>query len=187
MTVAGDALVRVNGPVVSGFHFNRSQMDKQSFTLHAFAQMLTIPREGVTLGVSLELGDYSTEAGDEAAFAEATREADGRGRAYLDRVGTCDALLQSLPSTRGAMVDDTVLREIRSHCLLLRGDYDAARRELEALVDDASPQRSERASIVLDALEQSPESAMDVLTGWQSVTCAALGLPSARNGGETPN
>jgi len=73
MTLFKNDLLQESGPVLSGFAFARSQMSPQSFTVYAFGQLLTVPRDSdsVSLALSRKLGDYFATPNIEDAMSTA--------------------------------------------------------------------------------------------------------------------
>jgi hypothetical protein len=135
----GDLLVARAGPILRGFAFERSMMDKTTFRLRAFGQLLSIPSNTVAFGLSHELGNFRIDGDADSVFAAAAEKADAQGREFLSRVEDCATMLDNLESIRSATVDHRLVGEIRAHLLaqLLRDDE--AIQALDQVADQLSP------------------------------------------------
>jgi hypothetical protein len=189
LSVAGDLLVARNGSLLHGFAFERSQMDKSTFRLYAFAQLLSVPAETVTLDLSEELGSFRVDGDEESSFKAAAQQADGPGREFLSKVRDCESLLSNLDSIASELVDDRLVREIHAHCLIgLDRDEDALQ-ELEALQRDLSPPELAyeeaglaRSESLTEALTSSHAEAAALLDNWTREIATALAVTDPGGG-----
>lgn len=181
LSMVGDLLVAREGSILRGLAFERSQMDKSTFRLRAFAQLLSVPAQVLTFGLSKELGNFRIDGNEEAAFKAAAQQADGRGRQFLSRVDDCESLLSNLESVSAETTDQRLLREVRAHCLIRLALDRAALQELEALSNELSPAEVEyeqaaldRAQALKDALTAARHQAVTLLDRWTEETVEAL-------------
>jgi hypothetical protein len=187
----GDLLVARNGPLLRGFLFDRSQLDKFGFRLHAFVKVLSVPQDYIDLGLSRELGDFSAQdGGEEATFLAAAQQAEAQGRPYLAMVSDCEALAANMePAMKPWATSDCHVNEARAHCLIWLGRDREARRELEKAARDVDPPERdwerrllERVRLVEEKLDTSHQAALTLLTEWADQTTRALGLEELREG-----
>jgi hypothetical protein len=185
----GDLLVRVDDGIMRGFHFGRSQMNKDAVRLHVLAQALFVPSEAVELGIARELGDYYIEdraRGGEVVEAMRQR-AEHDGPAFLALTADCRALADHADElTDPYRIDPAAMAEVRAYCLVRVGDVAAAREALERLAAELAQsdgryeaEELERVRRVADALERSPQEAREVLDEWERETARALRLEAA--------
>jgi hypothetical protein len=145
----GDLLVSRSGPILRGFAFERSMMDKTTFRLRAFGQLLSVPSNTVMFGLSQELGNFRIDGDADAALAAAAEKADAQGREFLLQVEDCAAILNSLESIRSATVDHRLVGEIRVHLLAqLRRDEEAIQ-ALDEVAHELSPPEVEYEEVAL--------------------------------------
>jgi hypothetical protein len=122
----GDLLVDRSGPILRGFALERSQMDKNTFRLRVFGQVLSVPSDAVMFDLSEELGDFHVDPDAEAAFEAAAEQAEARGREFLSCLDDCEVLLDSLDSLASETSDDRLIAEVRAQLLVYLGrDKDA--------------------------------------------------------------
>jgi hypothetical protein len=177
----GDLLVSRSGPILRGFAFERSMMDRTTFRLRAFGQLLSIPSNTVTFGLSHELGNFRVDGDADAAFAAAAEKADAQGREFLSQVEDCAAMLDNLESISSATVDHRLVGEIRAHLLVqLRRDEEAIQ-ALDEVADELSPPEVEyeedalaRVKELRGALARSRGEGIALLEKWTRDSAKAL-------------
>jgi hypothetical protein len=181
LRIDGDLLVARTGPVLYGFAFERSQMDKHSFRVHAFAQVLSVPFDAVAFAIGRTLGDFSASAGLDEAVSDAAREAAGPGRRFISQAASVEQLVESLPALADPNADRRLLRESRAHLLVHLGRLDEAVAELRRAEDELDtpevPYEAEalrRVRDLQDAIEAG--TAPRLLETWTQMTTQALEL-----------
>jgi hypothetical protein len=182
----GDLLATVDDGILRGFHFGRSQMNKEAVRLHVLAQALFVPSDTVELGIARELGDYYFDDPARAGeVVEAMRQrAERDGPAFLALVADCRALADNADElTDPYRIDPAAVAEVRAYCLVRVGDAAAAADALERLAGELArsdgryeAEELERVRTVAAAIERSPREACDVLDAWERDTAQALGL-----------
>jgi len=189
LRAVGDLLVARNDPLLRGFSFERSQLDKFSFRLRVFVQMLSVPEDTVTFDLSRELGDFSVQDGEEEAFGAAAEAAQDEGNSFLLFRQDCRSLLEGLDSAATATSDGRLVREVRCHCLILSGNDQAALQEMHGLEDELSPVEVpyeqaalDRVSSLRTAVESSHDEAVALLERWTVETVSALDLDDLDDG-----
>ena len=181
--VHGDLLLERRGvALVRGFAFERSQLDKNAFRLRAFAQVLSVPREHIDFVFSEKLGDFAVNGSFSNAFRAAAERADLKGRAFLECVRDCEALIANEAITPPT-TDPRLAGEARAHCLVFTAQYGDARAAIRDLVAQLTPPEVPYEKAMLarllrleDALDSSGEDGIALLEGWAGSTAEALGL-----------
>lgn len=180
----GDFLAKREDLLLRGLLFDRSQVDRFSFRLRAFTQILSVPASSVHFDISRELGDFSVDSSEEEAFCAAAEAAEERGRPFLAFTRSYEGLLQGLDSEDfEATADPRLLGEIRCHCLIMLARDGAALQEANTLASAfASPEvpwegaARDRALALRSALQRSHAEAVTQLNAWAAQTAQALGL-----------
>ena len=184
-TSEGDLLVAPGDDLVlRGFVFDRSQLDKHAFDLHALVQPLYVPETGIRLGLSLWLGAFRVKDGAEdqvGGHVRATIESDGLP--HLRRLGDYRGIAEALPEVARYKMNHDKAGEHRGYAFLLAGDEPRARQSLDealALARErgASSEVAQRVERILELFAGSPEPARDQLSEWARQTAEALRLPT---------
>lgn len=184
--VMNDMLATCDGdPILRGLLLSRSQMDPRCVRALVVAQLLVVPKDYLSLGVSKELGDFCFDEPDAEAevMAQLLARAEGEGRRFLAEVSDCAALAETAMHMPGHKMSRVLGREIRSYCLLWSGREGEATRELDELADDLSGSDDDVHKTILEnvtrvarALAGSPDEALALLASWGRQTAAALNL-----------
>jgi hypothetical protein len=186
LTPVGDLLVKVDrSPILSGFLFERSQMDPRGFRLNALVQPLYVPAEDISLGTAKIVGDYHLgdgEADADAVFEQVVADARSVGEPWLEQSSEPVKLAEQVMDVPTWMMGRDLAREIKAYSLIYAGRHEAGGRELKRLRrrlrirgDDA--ELAARVGLVAEALDESPERAVAVLDRWADETRATLKLP----------
>lgn len=188
LQIVEDMLVRWDGePILRGFVFERSQMNKDMVRLHAFAQPLFVPSEFVYLSVGEPLGDFLLdEDSDEGeVMAEILERAERDGRGILERVSDCSSLADNVMEITSGRMGRDLSGEIRAYCLVWIGRTDEAVAQLDEVIEQLRRFELEyeletltQVTQVRQALERSEDEARALLEEWATKTAQALKLPA---------
>jgi hypothetical protein len=165
----------VDAPILCGYDFDRSDMDKTAFRVTAFAQPLYVPDNDLNLGVGVIVGDFTT-ATNPADIVAAMR---ATGGPWLARHADAASFARHVLDTPTWQIDKVLLREMRAYTLFYTGDARAARRALRMLLvrfrldPDRSPAYAYRVRQLLAAGDE----ALALLDEWAATTRRKLGDP----------
>ena len=184
-TSEGDLLVSPGDDLVlRGFVFDRSQLDKHAFDLHALVQPLYVPESGIRLGLSRWLGAFRVKDGAEDEVGAQVRAAiESDGLPHLRRLGDYRGIADALPEVARYKMNHDKAGEHRGYAFLLAGNETRARQSLEeafALARERGEisEVAQRVETILESLGGSPEQARDQLSEWARQTAEALRLPT---------
>lgn len=183
LTLDGDRLVQVDGPLARGLLFDRSQLNPRAFRVSAFVIVLSVPADHLSLGDALDVGDFTlTDEDDErAVFGRVHAALHPAADVWLAERATLTDVADRVRDVSGWQLDGRLGRQIRAHCLAHLGRHGKARRALKRLrlelrVADAPDGLPEQVDALLAALDTSPAATHELLDRWTAATRAALGL-----------
>lgn len=156
-------------------------MDKSTFRLRVFGQLLSIPAMTVTFGLSKELANFGVDGDSDAAFGAAAEVADEQGREFLSYLADPRTTLANLDRLSAGTTDHRLVGEIQAYLLAHVGRDQEAVEALDQLAGDLSPPEVEyeaealaRVKELRAALARSHEDGAALLRRWTMESARAI-------------
>jgi len=182
--------------VLRAFYFQTSYLDRDAFTVWAFAQPLYVPYDHLVLNIGGRLGWlhkgkdiwWRWRPNDAELEKQVMHEIywyiQKYGLPFLDRVRTPSDVIWWIDKKSGNP-KDVHYQEAKAYSYILTGNCDRAQRILPRLYTELRQdepnypwmgEMAERVSLIQSLLEQSPEAAIQQLHEWRKWTLTKLRL-----------
>lgn len=168
--------------ILRGVLLNRSQLDKHTVDVLAFAQNLSLEDEEVTFGISAHLGRFKVGAGDDHEIRRMRDAVMRDGMRFLDRFDGYSEYAQEVEGPADLPMDREYRLELAGYGWVLDGEMDRAQSALERAME-LEEKQGERSLIpprvlpVIDLLATDPAQAQRLLRERADHTIEAIRLP----------